>query len=48
MFDNSKNYGVLNGGYTMGVLNGSGFRIFIKKNRKGNWIIDKIEETWIS
>lgn len=48
MFDNSKNYGVLNGGYKMGILNGSGFRIFIKKNRKGNWIIDKIEETWIS
>jgi hypothetical protein len=48
MFDKTKNYGVLNGGYTMGILNGSGFRIFIKKNKSGNWIIDEIEGTWIS
>ena len=48
IFDKTKNYGVLNGGYTIGILNGSGFRIFIKKNKSGNWIIDKIEGTWIS
>jgi hypothetical protein len=48
IFDKTKNYGLLNGGYTMGILNGSGFRIFIKKNKKGNWTIDKIEGTWIS
>jgi hypothetical protein len=48
IFDKTKNYGVLNGGYTMGILNGSGFRIFIKKNKSGNWIIDEIEGTWIS
>jgi hypothetical protein len=48
MFDKTKNHGVLNGGYTMGILNGSGFKIFIKKNKSGNWIIDKIEGTWIS
>jgi hypothetical protein len=48
IFDKTKNNGVLNGGYTMGILNGSGFRIFIKKNKNGNWIIDKIEGTWIS
>ena len=48
IFDKTKNYGVLNGGYTIGILNGSGFRIFIKKNKNGNWIIDEIEKTWIS
>ncbi|WP_397362268.1 hypothetical protein [Olleya sp. R77988] len=48
IFDKTKNTGVLNGGYTMGILNGSGFRIFIKKNDSGKWIIDKIEGTWIS
>ena len=48
IFDKTKNFGVLNGGYTMGILNGSGFRIFIKKNKKGNWIIDEIVGTWIS
>ena len=48
LFDKSKSYGVLNGGFGMGVLNGNGFRIFIRKNDKGNWIIDKIIDTWIS
>jgi len=48
LFDKSKSYGVLNGGFGMGILNGSGFRIFIRKNDKGNWIIDKIIDTWIS
>ncbi|WP_236951502.1 hypothetical protein [Mariniflexile rhizosphaerae] len=48
LFDKSKSYGVLNGGFGMGILNGNGFRIFIKKNDKGKWIIDKIINTWIS
>ncbi|APX99719.1 hypothetical protein [Lacinutrix venerupis] len=48
LFDKSKSYGILNGGFGMGILNGSGFRIFIRKNDKGNWIIDKIIDTWIS
>ena len=48
LFDKTKTYGVLNFGFTMDILNGSGFRIFIKKNRKGKWLIDKIEGTWIS
>jgi hypothetical protein len=48
LFDKSKSYGVLNGGFGMGILNGSGFRIFIRKNDKGKWIIDKIIDTWIS
>ena len=48
IFDQTKSYGVLNGGYTMGILNGSGYRIFIKKDESGKWIIDKIVGTWIS
>lgn len=48
LFDKSKSYGVLNGGFGVGILNGSGFRVFIRKNDKGNWIIDKIIDTWIS
>ena len=48
IFDQTKSFGVLNGGYTMGILNGSGFRIFIKKNERGKWIIDEIVGTWIS
>ncbi|PWI28875.1 hypothetical protein DI383_14425 [Flavobacteriaceae bacterium LYZ1037] len=48
LFDNTKTYGVLNGGFGMGILNGSGFRIFIRKNENGKWIIDKVVETWIS
>ncbi|MDF4201601.1 hypothetical protein PXD56_01455 [Maribacter sp. SA7] len=48
LFDESKAYGVLNGGYTTGILNGNGFRIFIKKNENGNWAIDKIIGTWMS
>lgn len=48
IFDQTKTYGVLNGGYTMGILNGSGFRIFIKKDESGKWTIDKIVGTWIS
>ena len=48
LFDNTKTYGVLNGGFNMGILNGSGFRIFIRKNENGTWIIDKVVGTWIS
>ena len=48
LFDKNKYYGVLNAGFGMGILNGSGFRVFIRKNDKGKWIIDKIIDTWIS
>jgi len=48
LFDKTKTYGVLNVGYNSGILNGKGFRIFIKKNEKGAWRIDKIDATWIS
>ncbi|WP_240923708.1 hypothetical protein [Mangrovimonas sp. CR14] len=47
-FDNTKNNGVLNVGYSMGALNGVGFRIYIKKNENEKWTIDKIVSTWIS
>ncbi|PNW27093.1 hypothetical protein [Formosa algae] len=48
LFDKNKSYGVLNAGFGMGILNGSGFRVFIRKNDQGKWIIDKIIDTWIS
>ena len=48
LFDNTKTYGLLNGGFSTGILNGNGYRIFIKKNSNGKWTIDKIVETWIS
>ncbi len=48
LFDNTKTYGVLNAGFGTGILNGNGFRIFIRKNEKGEWIVDKISRTWIS
>ncbi|KAF2340874.1 hypothetical protein [Flavobacterium tistrianum] len=46
-FDQNKKFGVLNGGFVCGRLCGQGFRIYIKKINE-NWIIDKIEETWVS
>ncbi|MBB4802028.1 hypothetical protein HNP37_002089 [Flavobacterium nitrogenifigens] len=46
-FDLDKRFGILNGGFTCGRHCGQGFRIFIKKiNEK--WIIDKVENTWVS
>lgn len=43
-FDKDKKFGILDGGFMCGRLNGSGFRIYIKKvNDK--WIIDKIDNT---
>jgi hypothetical protein len=46
-FDRDKKNGVLESGTTFGILNGNGFRIFIKKIG-GKWRIEKIEGTWIS
>lgn len=48
LFDKTKSYGVFNCGFSSGFLNGSGYRIFIRKNDKGKWIIDKIVKTWVS
>ncbi len=48
LFNNTKTYGILNGGFGMGILNGSGFRIFIRKKENGEWIIDEAIGTWIS
>jgi len=48
LFDKSKSFSVLNGGFGKGILNGTGFRIFIKKNESGKWIIDEVIGTWIS
>ena len=48
LFDKTKSFGVLNGGFVKGRLNGSGCRIFIRKDEKGNWIVDKIKGTWVS
>jgi len=46
-FDQNKKFGVLNGGFACGDRCGQGFRIYIKQiNQK--WIIDEIEETWVS
>ncbi|OIQ39990.1 MAG: hypothetical protein BM563_03725 [Bacteroidetes bacterium MedPE-SWsnd-G1] len=46
-FDTNHKFGVLDGGIVYGRLNGHGFRIYIKKENN-DWIIDFIEETWIS
>lgn len=48
LFDKSKRFGVLNCSYVRGRLNGTGFRIFIRKDKNGNWIVDQIINTWIS
>lgn len=48
LFDKTKNYGVLNISYSKGALEGNGFKIFIKKNKNGKWIIDGVIETWIT
>ena len=46
-FDKDKKFGILDGGFACGGLCGQGYRIYIKKvNNK--WIIDKIENTWVS
>ena len=47
-FDELKNYGILNASYVLGSLNGIGVRVFLKKDKNGHWIIDKIVNTWIS
>jgi len=46
-FDTTKTFGVLESGMSCGRLCGWGVRVFIKKVN-GKWIIDKLEETWIS
>ena len=48
LFDRTRNFGVMNVGHSVGYLNGSGHRVFIRKDNKGRWIIDKVVETWIS
>lgn len=48
LFDKTKTFGVLNAGFGKGSLDGSGCRIFIRKDENGNWIIDKIKGTWVS
>jgi hypothetical protein len=46
-FDTEKKYGILTSVVICGGLCGHGYRIFIKKV-KNKWIIDKVEEAWIS
>lgn len=46
-FSKNKNYGILDGGFFCGGKCGQGYRIYIKKTQ-GKWVIDKIDETWIS
>ncbi|CAD0007432.1 hypothetical protein [Flavobacterium chungangense] len=46
-FDDEKNYGVLTAGIECGPMCGYGYRIFIKKVKE-KWVVDKIEEAWIS
>jgi hypothetical protein len=47
IFDNFKEKGFFTCGYICGEKAGEGFEVFIK-NHNGKWIIDKIENTWIS
>ncbi|MDB9961145.1 hypothetical protein OAD62_03535 [Oceanihabitans sp.] len=47
-FDKSKSFGVLNASHSIGDLNGFGVIVFIKKDKYGIWIIDKISGTWIA
>jgi hypothetical protein len=46
-FDTEKKYGILTSSVICGGLCGHGYRFFIKKV-KDKWIIDKVEEAWIS
>ncbi len=46
-FDKERNYGVLFGGVSYASLNGSGFKIYLKRENN-KWAIDKIVLTWIS
>jgi hypothetical protein len=46
-FDRGKKFGILDGGFVCGRLCGQGFRIYIKKI-KNKWVIDKIDNTWVS
>lgn len=46
-FDIERKYGVLTSSVICGGLCGHGYRFFIKK-MKDKWIIDKVEEAWIS
>lgn len=48
LFDQTKQYGVLNVGFVKGPLNGSGARVFIKKTENGKWVIDEMIATWVS
>ena len=48
LFDDTKSFGVLNAGFVKGRLNGSGCRIFIRKDENGKWLVDKIKGTWVS
>ena len=48
LFDETRSFGVLNAGFVKGRLNGSGSRIFIRKDENGVWIVDKITGTWVS
>jgi len=46
-FDTEKKYGILTSSVICGGLCGHGYRFFIKKVKE-KWIIDKVEEAWIS
>lgn len=46
-FDTQKKYGILTSDIICGGLCGHGYRVFIRKV-KNKWVIDKVEEAWIS
>lgn len=46
-FDSKREFGAITAGYMCGHLCGSGFIIYVKKI-KNKWVIDQIENTWIS
>lgn len=47
IFDKFKERGFFNCSYICGMKAGMGYYVYIKKD-KGNWVIDKIENIWIS
>jgi hypothetical protein len=46
--DDTRRYGVFEIGYSIAGKNGSGSRVFIRKNENDKWIIDEIDFIWVS
>lgn len=48
LFDKTRSFGVFSIGVVRGRLDASGYRVFIRKDQTGKWVIDEIKNTWIS